>query len=146
LTVVESQVARSELLVAKEGSVFAAVECQVGHETTRSIVHEDTLLSICCSSVGAHVEDNVLKRSSLSNLPMDTSASSDRHSRGVDDEVADLTEEIVLVRIPVDTSISIRITIDQSNASKASSSLDSWYRNGITNELGIVKLDKGCAD
>ena len=146
LAVVECQVAGSKLLIAKEGSVFTAVERQVGHKATGSIVHEDALLSIGRPSVGSHVEDNVLKRSSLGNLPMDTSTSSDRHSCSIDDEVADLPEEVVLVRIPVNTSIRIRITINQSNASKASGCLDCWDRDGITDELGIVKLDKGCAD
>lgn len=146
LAVVKSQVARSKLLIAKEGSVLAAVECQVGHEAARSVIHEDTLLGIGSSSVGAHVEDNVLEGSSLSDLPVDTGTCSNRHSRGVDDEVADLTEEVVLVRIPVYASISIRIAVNQSNASKACSSLDGWDRDGITNELGIVKLDKGRAD
>ena len=146
LAVVECQVTGSKLLIAKERSVFAAVERQVGHEATRSIVHEDTLLSIGRPSVGSHIEYNVLKRSSLGNLPMDTSTSSDRHSRSVDDEVADLSEEVVLVRIPVNTSIRIRVAVDQSNASKTSGCLDCWDRDSITDELGIVKLDKGCAD
>ena len=146
LTVIKSQVPCSKLLIAKEGSVLAAVECQVGHEAARSIVHEDTLLSVGSSSVGAHVEDNVLEGSCLSDLPVDTGTCSNRHSRGVDDEVANLAEEVVLVRVPVYASISIRIAVNQSNASKASSSLDGWDRDGITNELGIVKLDKGRAD
>lgn len=100
LAVVEGQVAGSELLIAEEGSVFATVECQVGHEAARTIVHEDSLLCIGSSSIGTHVEDNVLERSSLGNLPVNTGSDSNRHRSGVDDEVADLAKEVVLVRVP----------------------------------------------
>lgn len=58
---VEGQVAGGELLVAKESTVTATVEGQIAHETSRAIVHEDTLLRIGRGGVGVHVENNVLQ-------------------------------------------------------------------------------------
>lgn len=117
LTVIKSQVPCSKLLIAKEGSVLAAVECQISHETTRTIVHEDALqrdqsshhhivyisylLSIGRSSISPHVEGDVLEGSSLSNLPMNTSTGSHRHGSKVEDEVPNLTIEVVLIGVPV---------------------------------------------
>jgi hypothetical protein len=43
LAVVECQVPGGELLTAEESSVSASIECQVGHKTTRTVVHEDSL-------------------------------------------------------------------------------------------------------
>jgi hypothetical protein len=102
LTIIKRQVASGELLVAEESSIFATVECQVSHEATRSVVHKDSLLGVGGSSIGTHIKYDVLKRSSLGNLPMNTSTDSDRHRSGVDDEVADLTVEIVLISVPED--------------------------------------------
>ena len=100
MAVIESQVARGELLVAKESSVFATIEHQVRHKASRPIVHENTLLSIGGSSIGAHIEDDILERSGLGNLPMNSSSYTNRHSSSINDEVADLAEEIVLIRVP----------------------------------------------
>lgn len=68
MAVIEGQIAGGELLISKESSVFATIECQVSHEATGSVVHENSLLSIRGSSIGSHVEDNVLERSGLQNL------------------------------------------------------------------------------
>jgi hypothetical protein len=57
-------------------------------------------LGIGGSSIGAHIEDNVLQRSCLGNLPVNSCSYSDGHSRGIDDEVANLAEEVVLIGIP----------------------------------------------
>jgi hypothetical protein len=59
------------------------------------------LLGIGGSSIGSHVEDNVLERSGLRDLPVDTCTNTDGHCSGIYDEVADLTEEVILVGIPV---------------------------------------------
>jgi hypothetical protein len=54
------------------------------------------LLGIGCSPIASHVEHNILQTSSLSNLPMNTSASGDWHGSGVNDEIANLSEEVIL--------------------------------------------------
>jgi hypothetical protein len=124
LTVIESQISRSKLLISEECTEFASVEGQISHETTGTVIHEDTLqscqkaldgcrncdtkdapvtlkvlaylLGIGSSSIGSHVENDILQASSLSNLPMNASASGYWHSSGVNDEVANLPEEVVL--------------------------------------------------
>jgi hypothetical protein len=73
---------------------------------------------------------------------MDTRSNSDRHSSRIDDEIADLSEEVVLISIPVDTTSSVGIGVHQRNAHKASSSLDGGNRDCITDELCVVKLDE----
>jgi hypothetical protein len=119
-------------------------------------------LNVGARAVGAHVEDDVLERGSLSNLPMDTSTSSDRHVRNVNNEVTDLTEEVVLVCVPVTASIVsdlirsalgdqdsrsttlIRVRVDNRNTLESGGSLDSWESNGISDELSVVELnDRG---
>jgi hypothetical protein len=102
LAVVEGQIAGRKLLVAEESTVFAAIKCQVSHESTRSIVHENSLLSIGGSPISSHVENNVLKRGCLSHLPVDTGSNSNRHRSGINNEVTDLAEEVVLVCVPGD--------------------------------------------
>jgi hypothetical protein len=57
------------------------------------------LLGICSSSISSHVENDVLQTSSLSNLPMNTSASADRHGSNVNDKVTNLSVEIILFKI-----------------------------------------------
>jgi hypothetical protein len=55
------------------------------------------LLRILSSSIASHIEYDILQTSSLSNLPMDTSPSCNWHSSGVKDEVANLSEKVVLI-------------------------------------------------
>ena len=74
--VVEDQVSGSKLLATKEGTKSTSIEGQIGHETTfegssqyststtksqkweltTSIVHENPLLGVRISAIGAHVE------------------------------------------------------------------------------------------
>lgn len=143
---VEGQVAGGELLVTKEGTVATTVEDEISHETTRAVVHEDTLLSVGSARVGVHVEDNVLKTSGLSNLPVDTSASLGTQVGDVNDEVANLTEKVVLVGVPVGTVILVRVRVDDSHADKAGSGLEGGNINGITNKLSVISLHNGLAD
>lgn len=58
------------------------------------------------ASVGSHVEDDVLERSRLGNLPMNTGSGIGGLGRGVEDEVTDLAVEVVLVRVPVSKVLS----------------------------------------
>ena len=77
---------------------------------------------------------------------MNTGSSADRHRSSIDNEVTDLPEEVVLVSIPVDTSIGVWIGVDQRNASKPSRSLDCGNRNCIADELCVVELNKRGGD
>jgi hypothetical protein len=54
------------------------------------------LLGIGSSAIASHVEHNILQTSSLSNLPMNTSASGDWHGRSINDKITNLPEEVVL--------------------------------------------------
>lgn len=146
LAVLEGQVAGGELLVTEEGTVATAVEGQITHEATRTVVHEDTLLSVGSATVGAHVEDNVLQRGSLSDLPVDASTSGVVHGSEVDLEVANLTKEVVLVDPPVGAIIFVRVGVNDSHAREGSRSLNYGQAGGVTNELGVVVLLNRSAD
>jgi len=139
VAVVEGQVASGELLVAEESTVVATIEREVAEEASRSVVHEYALLSISCTSLN-HLEDNVLETGSLSHLPVDAGCS-ERAAGEVNDKVADLTVEVVLVRVPVVTAIGIWITVNQSDALKARAGLESGDCDSITNQLSVVILD-----
>ena len=146
LAVVEGKVASGELLVTEEGTILATVEGQVAHETAGTVVHEDTLLSVLGATILAHVEDDVLQARRLGNLPVETGAPVDGHLGEVDDEVANLTEEVVLVNPPVVTVVLVGVGIDDSHALEAGSGLDRGRADGIANKLSVVKLDNGLAD
>lgn len=146
LAVLEGQVTGSELLVAKEGTVATAVEGQVAHETTRAVVHKDALLGVGSTTVCAHVEDNVLQRGGLRNLPMDTGTSGVVHGGQVDLEVANLAEEVVLVDPPVGAIVLVRVCINDSHAGESGRGLDDGQAGGIANQLGVVVLLDGSAD
>lgn len=98
------------------------------------------------SSVSPHVEDNILKRSSLSDLPMNTSSNIHRHSCEIDNEIADLAEEIILVGVPIDSPIGIWVWVEKSNTSEVWKSLDSGNRNCVANKLCVIELDNGFAN
>lgn len=144
LDVVELHVAGSELLAAVESTVLTTVEGQVRHEATGSVIHEDT--ELLGSGAGNHVEDNVLEGGGLGSLPVDTSTRGLRHGGQVDLEVADLTEEVVLVGEPVVAVGIVWVRVDDSHALEAGSSLEGRWVHGIANELGVVVLDDRLAD
>jgi hypothetical protein len=133
-------------LVTKEDSIIATVEGQIGHETTRAVVHEDTLLAILVATISSHVENNVLQTSCLCNLPMNTSADIHRHCGSINDEVSNLTEKVILIGIPIGAPSSVWIRVDQSDTLEVGGSLDGWNGDSITHKLRVVKLDKRGAD
>jgi len=145
VAVVEGQVAGGELLVANEHAIVATIEDEVAHPASRAVVHENTLLLIARATFD-HVEHDVLKTRSLSDLPVDTSTRSRWHSSQVDDEVPNLTEEVVLVGVPVGSSVLIWIRVNDSDTLEACCSLYSWNGDGIANELCVVQLDDWLAD
>ena len=72
---------------------------------------------------------------------MDTSASCRRHSSQVNDEIPNLTKEIVLVGIPVAAGRVVRVRVNDSDTLESSRSLNSRDSVGVTNELGVIVLD-----
>lgn len=146
VAVVEGHVAGGELLVAQEHAVVSTVESQVGHEATGAVVHEDTHLLVGITASLDHLKANVLQAGSLSNLPVDTGSGALRHSREIDNEVANRAEEVVLVGVPVGTVIVVRVGVDNSNTLESRSGLQSGNIERITNHLGVVVLDDGLGD
>lgn len=90
--------------------IIANETYQISNKTTRPVLGKDSHGSCRFIIRGfGHVEDQVLQRSCLRHLPMNTSGNQglvivgrgDGHLRQVKDEVPDLTEELVLVDVPV---------------------------------------------
>lgn len=77
---------------------------------------------------------------------MNASTLRDRLSGDVDDKVADLTEEVVLVHPPVGAIIFIRVGVDDGHAGERGSSLESRGVGSIAHELGVVVLNNRLAD
>jgi hypothetical protein len=71
----------------------------------RSRFNISYLLSVGSPSIRSHVEDDVLERCSLRNLPVNTSTGSYRHRSSVKNEVPDLAIEVVLVSVPVSSRV-----------------------------------------
>ena len=68
--------------------------------------------------------------------------------RDVNDEVANLAVEVVLVRVPVGTVTTwdIGIGIDQAHTLEVRSGLEDRHVQWVTDELGVVVLNDGLAD
>lgn len=79
---------------------------------------------------------------------MDTSAFGNRHVGDVNDKVADLAEEVVLVGVPLGaiTARNVRIGVDDSKTFKVGQGFDDRKVSGVANELGVVVLDDRLAD
>lgn len=82
----------------------------------------------------------------LGNLPMDSRANRRRHICKIDYEVANLPEEVVLIGIPICSSILVRVRVNDRDALKGGCRFNSRKANGISNELSIVQLDQRLAD
>ncbi|CAI6089739.1 unnamed protein product [Clonostachys chloroleuca] len=143
VAVVEAQVAGSELLAAEEGTVLSTVKDEVSDEATRSVLHEDTLLGVVLAAVLNHEELDVLERGGLGNLPVDTSLGL---GGDVDLEVANLSEEVVLVGEPVVTGVSVRVGVDDSHALEVGTGLEGGDIRKITNQVGVVVGNDGLGD
>src|SRR4051794_22353797 len=74
-----------------------------------TVVHKDTLLPIITASSSHHLKTDILKTCSLSNLPMNTSTSGHRNSSEINNKVADLAKEVILVGVPIISIIIIGI-------------------------------------
>ena len=138
---VEGKVLGGELLVTEEHTIETTVESKIGHEATGTVVHEDTLLLVG-GRLGVHVELDVLERSGLGNLPVNTGTSI-AHTSKIDLEVSDLTEEVVLVGPPVVASVIIRIRVDDTNTLETSVGLDGGDGVEVTNEVSVVVRNDG---
>lgn len=146
-TLVEGHVAGGELLATKESADSTAVEDQISHEATRSVVLEDTLLVLTILSVRrSHVKDDVLDARGLRDLPMHTGCGFGISD--IDDKVTDRAVEIVLVGEPVGaiSAHDVRIGIDEAHALERSSSLENGELPSIADELGVVVLEEWFAD
>ena len=54
------------------------------------------LLPVRLTAIGSHLKDDVLKAGSLGHLPMNTGPNIGWHLPEINDEVSDLSEEVVL--------------------------------------------------
>lgn len=77
---------------------------------------------------------------------MNASAYRSRHSGQVDDEVSDLSEEIILVGIPVGSCIIIGIRVDHCNTLERRRCLYGRNGNSVADELSIIHLYDRFAD
>lgn len=116
------------------------------HETTGTIVHKDTKLLVGAPTISAHVEDDILQTGSLRNLPVNSSTVGEWHASKINVEVSDLTEKVVLVGKPIDSTILIWVGINDSHASEVGSGLDGWNVESITDHVGVVVLLQWSAD
>lgn len=132
------------MLTAEEGAIIASIECKVGHEAARAIVHEDA--DLLARSALDHVEDDILQRGGLSDLPVNASALSQGNLSQIEDEVTDLAIKVVLVCVPVGASVCVRVRIDEGNALEARCTTNCGRRDGIPNQLSEVVLDDGRGD
>jgi len=141
LRVVEGQISRGKLLAADPHTELSTVEDEVAHETTTSVLHPDTLMV----GVGlfVHAEDDVGQTGSLGDLPVNSyDLSVDGDSSGVDDEVTNLTVEVVLVGEPVESVGSVRIRLDHEGALEVGSSQEGGEVVGISNKLCQIVLNQ----
>lgn len=146
LAAVEGEVAGSELLIAKEGTILATIESKINHETAGAVVHEDTQLLVRGTTVLTHVEDNIVQTGGLGDLPVDAGTLVEWHVLDVDDKVANLAEEVVLVGPPVAAVILVGISVNHGHAFKVGGGLESRRVDGITDHLGVVVGNDRLAD
>lgn len=94
---------------------------QISHEATTSIFHVDTLLSglrVLC-----HVEVDIFKRGSLSNLPVNSTDIGPLISPGdVNFEISNTAEKVVCINIPFILVSDVNIGGDDSQADEAGGS------------------------
>ena len=134
LAVIELHVARRELLTADPGAKVTAVEDKVRHEAARAVLHEDALLLVRLRGVLPHVKLNVLQRRGLGDLPVNARAPVGWLLGDVDDEVANLTEEVVLVGEPVVLPV-VRVRVDNRHPLERRVGLEDGPVEGVTDEL-----------
>ena len=133
-------------MIAEESSDGTTIEGQVCHEATRAVVHEDTLLLILAAATLDHVEDNVLETSCLCHLPMYTSASTRWQTSKVDDEIPNLTIEVILIRVPICTFWQVRIGVEDSDTLEVGQNFDRGQAGGVSNHLSVVVLNEWSRD
>lgn len=138
--IVNLDVSWGELLVSNPHAELSSVEGKVVHESTGSVFHENTLVVVafCCG----HFEHNVSERSSLSNLPMDTSGTSS-DSGQIDFEVSDLSVEVVLVSPPVVSSSCVWVWVNDCHSCERGSGCKSRDIVCISDKLSVVVLNNG---
>lgn len=114
-----------------------------------------SLLFVAFARLG-HVEDKVLQCACLRHLPVNARwdkwlimlIGGEWHVGHVEDEVANLTEELVLVNVPILAIASgdVGVRVEQGNPNELVAALDGRRIDGITDELRVVELYDRTAD
>lgn len=146
VAVAESHVASSKLLTTEETTVLATNEHKISHEAAGAVVDKDALLDVVLALVLNHLEDNVLERSSLGDLPVDTGTRSLGHAGEVDLEVSDLAEKVVLVGVPVVALVVVGVAVDDGHAGKVGGGLENGKGLDIADHVGVVVGEDGLGD
>src|SRR5437016_323858 len=100
---IENHVACGKLLIAEICTNVPAVEYKITHVSARSILHENSLLSIVRRAFGSHIDCDILEAGGLCYLPVDAGGV-ERCICHINNKIADLSVEVVLVRIPLATT------------------------------------------
>lgn len=160
-TIVERQVPCGPLLIACEQANAATIEDKIFVPASGAIVHEDalTMLALALGKqeltyllrvigvAGRHVEDDVLNRGALGDLPVQAVICSRlRHVGHVEYKVTNLAPEIVLVLPPAHAIGKIWIRVEKGYAEEVGCTFDDRQVGGITDELSVVEHDQRSAD
>lgn len=82
----------------------------------------------------------------LSDLPVDTSTRACGHGGQINDKVADLAVEVVLVGVPVGSPTRVGIRVNDCYALEGRICFEDWKIGGISDELSVVVLDDRSLD
>ncbi len=145
----EVQAAGRVLLTAGAETDVATKEHEVAQEAARTVLHEDSHgRGPLCGGRDGHVEVQILKRSGLGYLPVDAGRHvllavvvvGPVHGGQVEDEVADLPEELVLVDVPLVAVAAgdVYVGVNQGNAGEVGRPLDCGPVIGVSYKLGII--------
>ena len=77
---------------------------------------------------------------------MNPRTSTHGHGTKINHEVTNLAEKVVLVSVPVGTSVFVWVRVDDSNTLETSRGFDGRDIDSITNELSVVILDNWLRD
>lgn len=133
------------MLISEKHAVVPAIEGQIGHEASGAVIHEYALLLVVITAFD-HLKTNVLETCGLRNLPMDTRTTCRRHGCQINDEVANLAEEVVLIGIPVGPCIIVGVAVHDCDALERWCGFDRRKIDSISDKLGVVQLNQRLAD
>jgi len=130
-----------KLLVSNPHTESTTLEAQVRHESTGTVLRPDTL----GGTPDVHFKVNVDEGSGLSDLPMNTGRLKSIISKSeVNHEVTDLTEEVVLVDVPLAIAFAgVGIRVENSHTGEGGGSHEDGSVIGISDQLREVVHDNG---